>query len=179
MERTGRVPTMLGKMSSFTLEATPRVRALVLAPLIIRLALAAVFLAHGAQKLFGVWGGAGLAGTTAGFAAMGLKPAFFLAAFAAGLEFGGGILLVLGLLTRPIATLLAFEMIFALLAVHAPNGFFLNWACAPGRGHGIEYSLTLVASLIALALLGAGRLSFDASRSMSRRLGSKRIKPFR
>ena len=123
-----------------------------------------------AQKLFGAFGGAGVAGTASGFAALGLKPALFLALVAGLLEFVGGVALVLGLFTQAVAALLAFEMLFALFAVHAPNGFLLNWACTPGRGQGIEYNLALVGSLGALALLGAGRASLDGSRKVRQKL---------
>jgi putative oxidoreductase len=142
-----------------------------LAPLLLRLALAAVFFGHGAQKLFGAFGGPGLNGTASGFASMGLKPAVFLAIVAAVLETAGGLLLLAGQWTRLVAALIALEMLFALFAVHAHNGFFLNFACTPGRGHGIEYNVVLIASLLALVLLGPGRASLDALRTGRRRRG--------
>ncbi|MGC4114365.1 MAG: DoxX family protein [Myxococcales bacterium] len=163
---------MLGRTAGLAVDAgaPSRVRPLVVAPLLLRLGLAAVFFVHGAQKLFGAFGGGGITGTASGFEATGLKPALFLAIVAGLLEFGGSLLLAVGLLTRPIAVLLGFEMLFALFAVHAPNGFLLNWACAPGKGHGIEYTLTLATSLGALALLGAGRASLDGSRAVRQKL---------
>lgn len=172
MERADRAPPgALGRTAGLAVDAgAPRVRSMVIAPLLLRLSLASVFFVHGAQKVFGVFGGGGIAGTAAGFEAMGLKPALFLAIVAAALELGGALLLVLGLFTRPIAALLMFEMLFALFAVHAPNGFLLNWACAPGRGHGIEFNLMLVGSLASLALLGAGSLSLDGSRTVRGKL---------
>ena len=172
MEHVERAPGALGRTAGLAVDAgaPTRVRSLVVAPLLLRWGLGAVFFVHGAQKLFGVFGGGGLAGTANGFAAMGLKPALFLAIAAALLEFGGSLLLAVGLLTRPVAALLAFEMLFALFAVHAPNGFLLNWACTPGKGQGIEYSLTLVVSLSALALLGPGRASLDGSRAVRQKL---------
>src|SRR5262249_40587553 len=63
---------------------------------VLRLAVGAVFIAHGAQKLFGIWGGGGLARTAAYFASLGLNPAYPLAVLVGTLEFGGGLLLVLG-----------------------------------------------------------------------------------
>lgn len=176
MERADRAPPgALGRTAGLAVDAAPRVRALVIAPLLLRFALGSVFFVHGAQKIFGFFGGAGVSGTANGFQAMGLKPALFLAVVAGLLELVGSLLLVAGLFTRPVAALLAFEMLFALFAVHAPNGFLLNWACAPGRGHGIEYSLTLAASLASLALLGPGRASFDGSRTVRRSLSMPSI----
>ncbi len=169
MDRAG--SSTLPRTAGLAMEAAPRVRALVVAPLLLRLSLAAIFFAHGAQKLFGLFGGGGLAGTATGFQALGLRPAFFLAVVAALVEFFGALLLFLGLLTRPVALALAFEMLFALFAVHAANGFFLNWSCAAGRGHGFEYNLVLIGSLLALAVLGPGRASVDGSRSVRHKLG--------
>ena len=152
-------------------------------PAILRLALAAVFAAHGAQKLFGVWGGGGVAETATFFRAIGLDrplaPAFeaigidpaaassLLAILVAGLEFGGGLLLLLGFLTRWVAVLLALEMGVAAYAVHLPHGFFLNWANAPGLGHGVEMSLALIGGLVCLIFTGAGALSIDGWRQAS------------
>jgi putative oxidoreductase len=171
MERVDRAPPgALGRTAGLAVDASPRVRPLVIAPLLMRWALAAVFFAHGAQKLFGVFGGGGLAGTAAGFEAMGLHPGLTWALVAGVLEFGGSILLFLGLLTRPVAALLAAEMLFALVNVHLRNGFFVNWACTPGKGHGVEYNLVLVTSLLSLALLGGGRASLDGSRAVRRTL---------
>ncbi len=171
MERAERSPGAFARTTGLAMDAAPRVRSLVLAPLALRFSLASVFFAHGAQKLFGAFGGAGLSGTIAGFTAMGLRPPAPLAIGASVLEFFGGLMLLVGLWTRPVAALLGLEMLFALLTVHAANGFFLNWACAPGRGHGIEYSVSLIGSLAALALLGAGRASLDATRGSRRRPG--------
>lgn len=171
MERAERSPGAFARTAGLAVGAAPRVRTIVLAPLALRFVLAAVFFAHGAQKLFGAFGGPGLSGTIAGFTALGLRPPAPLAVGASVLETFGGLMLLLGLWTRPVAVLLALEMLFALLTVHAANGFFLNWACAAGRGHGIEYNVTLIGSLTALALLGAGRASLDAARVSRRRPG--------
>ncbi len=118
--------------------------------LLIRAALAAVFVFHGAQKLFGVWGGGGLAGTASGFGAMGLPLPYASAVAAGSAEFFGGLLLLLGLLVRPAALVMAFTMAVATF-VHLPNGFALS------KG-GAEYALTLLLVLSALVLLGGGRL---------------------
>lgn len=133
----------------------------------LRLAIGAVFIAHGGQKLFGLWGGPGLAGTTAYFATLGLQPAYPLAILASGIELIGGILLILGWGTRWVALALAIDMGVAIWKVHYLNGFFMNWTGAPGRGHGIEFALVLAAALICLMLNGPGALSFDEWRNQS------------
>ena len=67
-------------------------------PAVLRLAIGAVFVAHGAQKLFGVWGGGGLAGTAAFFGQLGLTPAYPLAVLVGLVEFAGGLMLIAGAL---------------------------------------------------------------------------------
>lgn len=78
-----------------------------------------------------------------------------MAILAGGTEFFGGLLLVLGLLTRPVAALLAFTMAVAVFAVHLPNGLFMS-------NNGYEYALTLLIVSVALAIQGAGKYSVDA-----------------
>jgi putative oxidoreductase len=136
-------------------------------PAALRLCVGAVFVAHGAQKLFGVWGGPGLAGTTSYFASLGLDPAYPLAILASVAEFAGGALLILGGLTRWVALALVIEMAIAVYKVHYPNGFFLNWKVIPGHGHGYEFNLVLIGALIGLFLTGPGALSVDEWRSHS------------
>ena len=136
-------------------------------PAVLRLALGAVFIGHGAQKLFGIWGGGGLEGTASGFAQIGLQPSYVLAILAGVAEFGGGLLLVLGALTIPSAVVLTLTMLVAVWKVHLANGFFLNWTNAPGQGHGIEYNLAVVGGLVCLALTGPGAFSVDGRRAES------------
>jgi putative oxidoreductase len=136
-------------------------------PLVLRLAVGAVFVAHGAQKLFGLWGGGGLSGTAAFFGQLGLQPAMPLAVLVGGVEFFGGLLLIVGALTMFAALALAVNMGVALWKVHLANGFFLNWALTPGQGHGYEFNLTLIGALIALVLTGAGAFSIDHRRARS------------
>src|SRR5215203_5276611 len=95
-------------------------------PAALRLCVGGVFLAHGAQKLFGVWGGAGLDGTTALLASWGLNPAHPLAILAGVAEFGGGALLILGALTRWVALVLLAEIAVAIWKVNYQNGLFLT-----------------------------------------------------
>lgn len=134
-------------------------------PAVLRLAVAAVFIAHGGQKLFGLWGGPGLEATAGFFEQMGLQPAFPLAALVATLEFAGGILLAFGAFTVVISAALALEMLVAVVKVHLANGFFLNWNIVPLQGHGYEYNLVLIAALVCLMLAGPGAFSIDARRA--------------
>jgi putative oxidoreductase len=132
---------------------------------VLRLCLGAVFVAHGAQKLFGAWGGPGLDGTTTFLASLGLNPAYPLAILLAVTECLGGALLIAGAATLWVALALAIDMVVAIWKVHYQNGFFLNWTLAPNQGHGVEYNLVLIGGLVALMLGGAGALSIDEWRS--------------
>jgi putative oxidoreductase len=134
--------------------------------LVLRLALAAVFVAHGGNKLFGLFGDpgigpGGLSTTAAFFGAVGLSPSFPLAVADAILELVGGTLLLVGFLTRWVSIALAISMGIAIWKVHAEWGFFLNWMAAPNRGDGMEFSIVLIAALICLALSGGGEASVD------------------
>ena len=136
-------------------------------PAILRVMVGAMFVAHGSQKLFGLFGGAGLAGTAAGFEAIGLVPGFPLAIAVGGAEVGCGLLLVAGAWTRVAAVPLIFVMLGAMWKVHLVNGFFINWALTPGVGHGVEYNLLIIAALVCVILTGPGALSVDHSRLRS------------
>src|SRR5687768_12825165 len=87
------------------------------APLVLRVPVGIIFIAHGAQKLFGWYGGYGLQATGEAFASMGLIPGFLMASLAGGAEFFGGLALVFGLLVRPAAAVLAITMLVAIFAV--------------------------------------------------------------
>ena len=128
---------------------------------VLRVAVGLVFIAHGAQKLFGVFGGGGLPGTAAYFTFLGLAPAYPLAVLWAVIEAGCGALLFLGAWTRWAAMPLALGMCVAIWKAHFINGFFINWALAPGIGHGYEFHLVLIAACVCLSLSGAGELSID------------------
>lgn len=136
-------------------------------PFVLRVMVGITFVAHGAQKLFGIWGGAGLAGTGAYFDSIGLSPGFPLAVAVGLTEFGGGLLLVAGALTPFAAGALVLTMLGAILKVHLHNGYFLNWAITPGQGHGVEYNLVLIAALLCLAFTGPGAFSIDHRRARS------------
>lgn len=125
-----------------------------LAALALRLPAGIIFAAHGAQKLFGWFGGYGLEGTGQWMASVGIEPGFLMALLAGSAEFFGGIALLLGLLTRPAALLLAITMLVALVQVHLANGLFL-------ASNGYEYALALLAISVALLVQGGGALSAD------------------
>jgi putative oxidoreductase len=132
-------------------------------PAALRLCVGAVFLAHGAQKLFGVWDGPGLAGTAALITSLGLAPAYPLAVLTAIAELGGGALLILGGLTRWVALGLIVEVGIAIWKVNYVNGFFLTAGGSPGA----EYRVLLIGALLCLALTGPGALSIDEWRNSS------------
>jgi len=136
-------------------------------PAVLRLAVATAFIGHGAQKLFGLWGGAGLAGTADQFAALGLAPPLAIATLVAGVEFAGGVMLLLGAFTAWVTPLLVLDRLVLAWKSHLLNGFFLNWSLTPGVGHGYEYHLVLVAALVCLAFTGAGGFSVDGWRRHS------------
>ena len=122
---------------------------------LIRAATGLALMPHGAQKLFGWFGGYGLEGTGGFFAQnLGLEPGLFWAALVGGVEFFGGLLLVLGLLTRPAALAVAILMAVAVIAVHLPNGFF--WTDG-----GYEYPLLWGLIALAIAFKGGAELSLD------------------
>ena len=132
---------------------------------VLRLIVAVVFIAHGAQKLFGIWGGYGLTATGGFFEQVGLRPGYPLALLVGILEFGGGLLLAFGALTAVAALALVAVMAGAIWKVHAAHGFFL--ASTPGQGNGIEFNLVLIGALVALALGGPGVFSVDGRRARS------------
>lgn len=129
-----------------------------LASLALRIPTGIIFVAHGAQKLFGSFGGYGLEGTGQWMASIGLEPGFLMALGAGSAEFFGGIALLIGLLTRPAAVVLAFTMIVAILTVHISNGLFMS-------NNGYEFGLSLLAISVALAFSGGGRFSLDRALS--------------
>jgi putative oxidoreductase len=138
-------------------------------PAVLRVALAIVFIAHGGQKLFGIWGGHGLEMTAGFFAQMNLHPAMPLALAVGVVEFAGGLLLLFGAFTFLTSLLLTLDMVIAIIKVHLAAGFFLNWDLVVGREHGFEYNLTLIGGLICLMLTGPGAFSFDARRASHER----------
>lgn len=128
--------------------------------LIVRVFLGVVFVAHGAQKVFGLFGGPGLKGTIAYFrSSLGVPPA--LAVLAAFIECFGGLAVLVGLLTRLAALGLIVVMLVAVAKVHWANGFFLNMSLLPGKGHGYEFNWALIGMALALLVGGGGAKSLD------------------
>src|SRR5689334_6866621 len=127
-----------------------------LALLILRVVIGAFFAAHGAQKLFGAFGGHGLAGTGQFFESLGMRPGRLQATAAGVAEFAGGLLLVLGLLTPLAATMIVAVMAVAIMTAHAGKG---PWVTEGGW----EYNVVLIAGALALAGAGAGEWSVDGA----------------
>src|SRR5690554_6447618 len=94
--------------------------------LVLRIPVGIIFIAHGAQKLFGWFGGYGLEGTGGWMESIGLAPGVLMAFLAGAAEFFGGIALVLGLLVRPAGAVLSIAMLVAIFAVHIGNGLFMS-----------------------------------------------------
>lgn len=122
-----------------------------LALAIARIAIGIVFIAHGAQKLF-VFGPAGVGGF---FASLGVPAPGIMGPFVGGVEFLGGIALVIGLLARLAGLALFVDMMCAIALVHFRNGFFLP--------KGYEFVMTLGLVALAIAVGGAGAYSLDAA----------------
>jgi putative oxidoreductase len=134
-------------------------------PLPLRLVMAAVFIGHGAGKVLGTFGGPGLRAFTTGPEALTpfsfMRPAWLWLGAAAVSELLGGVLLLLGFLTRVGAFLLFCTMLTAVIGYHWKGGFF-----APG---GIEYPMTCLAISLALLISGGGVASIDRNLSSGRR----------
>jgi len=117
---------------------------------LLRAALGSVFVAHGAQKLFGF----GLAGTAGFLESLGIPFPSLNAALLIATEIGGGLALIAGVYTRFASLVLAFAMLVAVAVVHWPNGYFLP--------NGAEFALTMMLGSLALTQMGPGRYSVDA-----------------
>jgi putative oxidoreductase len=121
---------------------------------LLRVVVGLTMAAHGAQKLFGAFGGPGLRTLGAQFEAQGLRPGYLHAALAGLAEFGGGLLLTLGFLTPLAGAAICGVMLVAIAAVHAPKGFFMS-------AGGFEYNLVLMAAALAVVAIGPGTVSLD------------------
>ncbi len=120
----------------------------------LRVGTGVIFAAHGAQKLFGWFGGYGLEGTGSWMASIGLEPGVLMAGLAGSAEFFGGLALIIGLLVRPAALVLAFTMAVAIVTVHLSNGLFM-------ANNGYEFGLALLVVSLGLLIRGAGSFSID------------------
>jgi putative oxidoreductase len=131
-----------------------------IAPFMLRIPLGLIFMAHGSQKLLGLFGGQGLTGTFRSFEdKLGIPPIFTLLAIIA--EFGGGFGILSGFLTRISAAGISAVMVVAIYKIHWAHGFFLNFNCVAGRGHGIEYNVALLGMALYLMISGGGRWCLD------------------
>jgi len=124
--------------------------------LILRLVIGFTLAAHGAQKLFGWWGGPGMKGWTGAMNHMRIRPATPWAWMSALAEFGGGLGLALGFLNPLPSFAIAGSMIVAVALVHLPKGFFNS------KG-GYEFNLAILAAAAAVALTGPGAYSLDGA----------------
>ena len=136
-------------------------------PAALRLCVGAVFLIHGAQKLFGLVGGTGIAGTAKMLEAFGLPYSTPLAVALGILEFGGGVLLILGAATLWVSLLLLIDLGLIVWKVHYPHGLLLKGGLVPGYGDLGELHLLLIAALLCLLLGGPGAWSIDERRSQN------------
>lgn len=129
------------------------------AGLVLRVLLGIVFFPHGAQKLLGWFGGHGFSGTMGFFTEnMGIPAVFaFLAIMAESL---GSVALLTGFMTRIAALGIGTVMVVAVLTVHLPYGFFMNWF-GNQKGEGFEFHLLAIAIAIALIIKGGGKWSID------------------
>jgi putative oxidoreductase len=121
--------------------------------LFLRVVIGLVFFAHGAQKLFGWWGGPGIQGTRGWLGGMGFRMASAMAPLVAVAE-GSGLLLALGFATPFAALLMAAAMVVAIGSVHWRKGFW-------NMGQGYEFNLVMLSVPVALAATGPGRFSID------------------
>jgi putative oxidoreductase len=124
--------------------------------LILRLVIGLTLAGHGAQKLFGWWGGPGMTGWTLAVQKLRIRPAQPWAWIAALSEFGGGLLFTLGLLSPLGSLAIAGSMLVAIATVHLSRGFWVT------KG-GYEFNLALIAAVAAIALIGPGAYSLDSA----------------
>jgi putative oxidoreductase len=127
---------------------------LALGLLLLRLVIGLTLAAHGAQKLFGWWGGPGMTGWTQAVTRLRIRPAKPWAWVAALSEFVGGLLFALGFLTPLGCLAIAGSMLVAIATVHLSKGFWVS------KG-GYEFNLSILAAVAALALTGPGAYSLD------------------
>lgn len=123
--------------------------------LVIRLVVGVLFVGHGAQKLFGWFGGYGPKGTGGWMESIGIRPGVLMAVLVGLTELLGGVLFAAGLFTPVGALLITLTMLGAIFTVHGKNGL---WATA----NGYEYHAVLIAAAIGIALAGPGAFSLDA-----------------
>jgi putative oxidoreductase len=128
--------------------------------LILRLVVGLGLAAHGAQKVFGWFGGYGLSGTGQFLEQLGFRPGRLHAVQAGMAELGGGLFLAAGLLTPAAAAAVVAVMVVAAVSVHVKKGFFAH-------DGGYEYTLVLAGAALALAFTGPGDISLDQALGIS------------
>ena len=121
----------------------------------LRLVVGVLFIGHGAQKLFGWFGGYGLKGTAGWLESIGVKPGHLFAVVAGLSEALGGLLLVIGFALPVAAVLLGSAMVVAIVKVTGANGLWIT-------SNGFEYNLVLLVVVVTLAFTGAGRIALGA-----------------
>jgi putative oxidoreductase len=122
--------------------------------LVLRVALGGIFFAHGAQKLFGWFGGRGISGHAGFLETLGLRPARLFAAISGLGEFFGGLGVLSGFLTPLAAAGIIGAMSVAIIKVHLPKGFW-------NHDGGMEFPLVLAVLAFVIGLIGPGRYSLD------------------
>ncbi|MDX2591474.1 MULTISPECIES: DoxX family protein [Streptomyces] len=147
-------PTGTGTSTGTDARATASVTAADCGLLLLRLTFGLLMAAHGAQKLFGLFGGHGLAATSKGFAALGYRPGKLFAVVGGLSEFLGGLGLAVGLLTPLAAAALIGVMINAMVTVTGAHGLW-------DTDGGVEYSVCITVVALAVAAIGPGRLAVD------------------
>lgn len=121
---------------------------------LLRIVVGVVFMMHGSQKLFGLFGGGGLEGTAAFMSSLGLEPAYVMATLAGLGEFFGGLFILVGFITRLGAISTSIVALVAIFTVHINNGFFMS-------ANGFEYALVLLVASISIFIGGAGKYGLD------------------
>jgi putative oxidoreductase len=144
-----------------------RFRGTNVALLLLRAMIGVVFIAHGSQKLFGAFGGGGLDAAAKAMTGFGLEPGMFFAVLAGVLEFGGGLLLIVGLFTRLAGLIITGLMVVAIAVSTGQKGFIVI------GGLGYEYNLVLIAIALALVIAGPGRLSLDHRLGLDRAVADR------
>ncbi|HMI56266.1 MAG TPA: DoxX family protein [Gemmatimonadaceae bacterium] len=124
--------------------------------LIVRVSFGLAYAAHGAQKLFGWFGGYGLAGTGGFLESLGYRPGKMFAAVVGLGELVGGLLFAVGFLGAVGPALMLAGMLVAIVTVHLKNGFFVT-------SNGIEHPLMVATAAVGIALTGPGRYSVDGA----------------
>jgi putative oxidoreductase len=150
----------VGLTGSFARESTSRKgKAMKVGRLFLRAIIGGIFVSHGAQKLFGWFGGHGLKGTSQGFERMGMRPGRVHATAASVTEVASGTLSLLGLAPPLAASGITAVMLTAIHRVHKKNGFF-------NSNGGYEFNLVLIGAGLALAEAGPGEPSLDSALGM-------------